>query len=516
MRTALDSRPTVTAVRPAASLPRLIMASSRGPVEHTLDGQGQLVRRLNPGGLSTALASLATGLPITWIANAGSDADRVIAGCDHAIGLEDGKRLRLLAPPAEAYQLFYSTFCNPILWFLQHSLWDRLQRADLDREALDAWQDGYLPVNQLFAEAVVEELARGDGRDRVMLHDYHLYAAPLFIRNRVPSAVLQHFIHVPWPAPEEWAHLPRAIAESICEGLLANDSVVFQTERSAHNFVLTCQTFLPDVQTDDDASTLSRGGRTTRVWWNPISVDVWYLRSQLTSPEAAPYRDALRAEADERTIVRVDRLDPVKNVAAGFRAYGRLLERHPEWRGRARFLAFLVPSRSSIPEYAAYAAEVQQEMDAVNERYGRPGWQPVTVFYEHNRTQALVALSLSDVLLVNPVADGMNLVSKEGPALNARDGVLVLSETAGASAELGRAALPVRAGDIDGTAEALHAALAMPAEERGARARALREAVLRHDLRRWLGLLLDDLDARAAGTPVAVATAERARSGAAS
>jgi trehalose 6-phosphate synthase len=473
---------------------RLIMASSRGPVEHALDEDGQLVRHCNAGGVATALAALAADTPITWIANAGSEADRVIACCDQAIDLEDGKRLRLLAPPSEAFELFYGSFCNPMLWFLQHSIWDRLERPDVERELRDAWQRGYLPVNQLFAEAIVEELGRG-GDGRVMLHDYHLYAAPLFIKNRVPGASLQHFIHIPWPGPEAWAQLPRPIAESICEGLLANDSVVFQTERSAQNFALTCEALLADVAADDSASRITRAGHTTRVGWNPISVDIWELLRQLRTPEADAYRAELASEPGERTIVRVDRLDPVKNVAAGFRAYGRLLEEHPEWRRRVRLLAFLVPSRGSIPEYASYAAEVEREVATVNERFGSAGWQPVTVFREHNRCRALVALSLYDVLLVNPIADGMNLVSKEGPVLNTRDGVLVLSETAGSFAELGRAALPVRASDVAGTAEALHAALAMPAGARRERAQALREAVLRHDLRRWLHQLLDDLDA---------------------
>ncbi len=509
MQTGLDGRPTLDTTTSGLgsdadrSRGRLIMVSNRGPVEHYVDDTGRISQRCSSGGVATALASLTTGTPMTWIATASSPADRMLAAGGRTVELAGGKRLRLVAPPSEAYDLFYGTFCNPILWFLQHSLWDRLQRANTEGETLDAWERGYLPVNQTFAEAVVDELERSDGPGRVMIHDYHFYAAPLFIRNLRPSAVLQQFIHIPWPGPEAWQHLPGPIVESICQGLLATDSVVFQTERSAENFIDTCQSFLADVRLDAAASSVTHAGHRTRVWWNPVSVDIWHLRSQLSSPEAEDYRAKLRAEAGQSTIVRVDRLDPAKNVAAGFRAFNRLLEKHPEWAGKTRRLAFLVPSRTGVPEYCAYAEEVFAEIEAVNGRHGRPGWTPITVYHEHNRLQALVALSLYDVLFVNPIVDGMNLVSKEGPVLNQRDGVLVLSDTAGSFAEFQDAALAVRPEDIDGTAEALHTALSMPAAERGERARRLREAVLSHSLAHWLRLLLEDLEHAEHATPVA-------------
>jgi len=465
------------------------MASNRGPLEHYIDEQGALRHRCAPGGVATALASLATGTPVTWVATAGNDEERDLARRGGHIDLGDEKRLRLIAPAPEAFDLYYSTFCNPTLWFLQHSIWERLSE---ERDLAHAWEHGYLPVNQAFAEAIVEELERGENA-RVMLHDYHLYAAPLFIRNLYPAAVLQQFVHIPWPEPEAWLHLPPSIVESICEGLLANDSVAFQTEQSMVAFIRTCEAYLDGLETGGDLRSIFRGGHTTRLWWNPISVDIWDLRGQLASAEAQQYRDRFAGSPAMRTIVRVDRLDPAKNTGIGFRAYERLLATHPEWTGHVRFLAFLVPTRDCIPEYRDYAREVFAQVKAVNCRYGRPGWTPVTVFHEHNRTQALAAMSQCDVLLVNPMADGMNLVSKEGPVLNERDGVLVLSERAGSYAELGDAALGVAPEDIDATAEALHRALTMPAGERAERARRLRQAVVRHSLGRWLRLLLDDL-----------------------
>lgn len=473
---------------------RLILVSNRGPAEHCASANGRMEQQCNAGGVATVLEALAPRWPVTWIASAADPADHLLAADGATIPLGNERRLRLVAPPREAYDLFYGTFCNPILWFVQHAMTDRLDARDIDSDAVDAWQRGYVPVNQSFAEAVIDELDSRPGRALVMLHDYHLYAAPLFIRNRRPDARLQHFVHIPWPEPATWRVLREPIVQSICEGLLANDSVVFQTEAYARNFVETCRAYLQDVAVDAGGGLLSHAGQTTRVWANPVSVDIWELRRELSSPEAERYREKLLAPDGMRTIVRVDRLDPSKNAAAGFRAFGRLLERHPEWVGKARFLAFLVPSRSAIPEYQRYAKEVFAAADEVNARFGTPDWTPICAFHEHNRLQALVAMSMYDVLLVNPVLDGMNLVAKEGPAVNTKNGVLVLSETAGSHDELRAGALSLRPNDIEGTAVALDRALRMPVEERRERMQRLREAIIRHDLRRWFRLLLEDLE----------------------
>lgn len=472
---------------------RLIIVSNRGPVEHYVEDGGQVSKRPTDGGVATALGSIASAIPTTWIASASSPADRMLAAGGRRVALGGDNQLHLVAPPASAYDLHYGVFCNPILWFLQHSLWDRLQRPDAARQARHAWEYGYLPVNLAFAEAVVDEIRAHDDPVRVMLHDYHLYAAPRFVRNLCPGAALQHFIHIPWPAPDAWERLPREIVESICGALLANDSVVFQTESSARNFLHTCEAFLPDADIYLPTGTIGDRGRRTLIWANPISVDIWGLSGWLSSPEAQAWRKKLSIRPDERIIARVDRLDPSKNIAAGFHAFERLLREHPEWADRVRFLAFLVPSRTGIAEYRSYTDEVFRVVQTVNARHGRPGWKPISVFYEQNRPQALAALSLCDVLLVNPIVDGMNLVSKEGAVLNQRDGALVLSTTAGSFGELRAGALPVSPQDIGGTAEALHAALSLSPAERRERAVGLRQAVIRHDLAHWLQLLLEDL-----------------------
>jgi trehalose 6-phosphate synthase len=473
---------------------KLIMVSNRGPIEHAFDDHGRIRRRDAAGGVATALGSVAKQQPVTWIASAGTDADKMVGILGQRIQIGRESELRFINLPEKAYSAFYESFCNPILWFVQHSIGELLQSRDLAQETFDSWQDGYLPINQMFAEVVIQEL-EGDGSDiQVMLHDYHLYVAPRLIRAARPRAALQHFIHIPWPGPSAWRQLPDPIVRRICGGLLANDSVVFQTEASVANFLATCRAYLGErAKVRERQGEVEYLGQTTFIWSNPVSLDTTELTELRRTSEFQKYRRGFDAGADMKTIVRVDRLDPSKNVADGFEAFDLLLQRNPQLREKVRFLAFLVPSRESVPEYAEYKRRVFGLADAINRKYGTPDWTPITLFYEHNRTQALAALSLYDVLLVNSIADGMNLVSKEGPIVNDRDGVLALSVTAGAYDELRYGALGVNPFDIIDTATTLEQALSMSDKERRVRAEALREAVHSHQTSDWLRQQLRDL-----------------------
>jgi trehalose 6-phosphate synthase len=236
------------------------------------------------------------------------------------------------------------------------------------------------------------------------------------------------------------------------------------------------------------------------VWSNPVSVKVDDLDEAMDSEDAMLAQQKLASKLGaQKTIVRVDRLDPSKNIDRGFDAFARMLDAYPQWRGQVRFLAFLVPTRGGIEAYQAHAREVFQKADAINSRYGEGDWQPIEVFFQQNRTEALVALSMYDVLLVNSVADGLNLVSKEGAVVNQRDGVLVLSKNVGAYQELQDDALGVDPYDIDATADALHQGLSMPAEERRSRAEGLRNAVTNHQFQDWLDDILRDVPAQCCG-----------------
>jgi trehalose 6-phosphate synthase len=305
---------------------------------------------------------------------------------------------------------------------------------------------------------------------------------------------LQQFVHSPWPAAGAWRRLPDMIVRRICASLLANDSIVFQTESSVTNFLATCRAYVPHAKVMERQGEVDYLGQTTFVWSNPVSLDSREIETLRSSSTVESYREAFAAPEGVKTIVRVDRLDPSKNVADGYEAFDLLLQRNPRLHGKVRFLSFLVPSRDGVPEYAAYKRRVFDLVDAVNRKYGTREWTPITVFHEHNRLQALAALTLYDVLLVNSVADGLNLVSKEGPLLNERDGVLALSTTAGSYEELVAGALPVNPYDIIDTADALERALNMGAKERAQRQAALREAISRHQTSDWLKQQLRDLD----------------------
>jgi trehalose 6-phosphate synthase len=470
---------------------RLILVSNRGPVTHQLDESGRIRRMDADGGVAVALASVARSQPVTWIAGACTFADRIVALTGKPVRIGEDSHVKLVNLPEDVYRPFYQSLCNPMLWFVQHGIAAELRAEGHD--VVSAWESGYVPANRLFAEAVIEEIGENECAP-VMLHDYHLYLVPRMIRDARPHAVLQQFVHIPWPRPEAWRILPDEIVRELCAGLLANDSVVFQTEDSVEAFMATCGVYLDDAEVFARRGKITYEGQTTSVWANPISVDLQDLQALARSQETQHYFESLSATR-QQTIVRVDRLDPSKNVLRGLEAYELLLERRSDLLDHVRFISYLVPSRTGIPEYDDYAAAVFRKADHINSRFATADWNPVTVHYEQNRAQAFAGLRLYDVLMVNSVADGMNLVSKEGPMVNETDGVLILSRTAGSYDELNAGALSVDPLDIVATAGALEAALEMPKDERRRRSALLREAIERHQLRDWLRHQTNDLNA---------------------
>lgn len=478
--------------RTASPALRLLTVSNRGPVEHHWNDEGGIEIVGGQGGLANALRTAAQFQPTTWLSSPMTEVDRLIARGRVTLA-ESGGGSRFVLTAPEAYDLFYGRFSNEALWFLQHGL---PFPDDLTSAAVrHAWERGYLPVNASFADAVVEEIDKGNVR-AVMVHDYHFYALPAMVRRARPQVYLQHFIHIPWPGPTEWQRMEADIVRAICEGLASNDSVVFQTQESARNFVLTCKQFLR-VPADERTGIVSVDGRAVRVWANGISVDPEELEEAARSPDFSRYRWLLRPAPGQKTIMRVDRLDVTKNVMRGFEAYRKLLTDHPDLAGRVQFLALLVPSKTDIPAYRQYQENTLALAEEINRQFGRKGWKPIRLLFEHNRLQALAAMSLYDVLLVNPVADGMNLVAKEGPLLNDHDGVLVLSKKAGAYEELAPASIGIDPEDVEGTAAALFRALTMPAVERREMARRLKSIIRAHDLKDWFAALIEDIDRHA-------------------
>jgi trehalose 6-phosphate synthase len=362
----------------------------------------------------------------------------------------------------------------------------------------DAWENGYIPTNQAIADAIAGEAEKEAEPPFVLLQDYHLYLAPKMVRERIPEATILHFTHIPWPGPRYWGLLPEFMRRAIHSHMAASDIVGLQTLSDVQNFLHCCEMIL-GADVDYHACTVDFEGHRTHVRAYPISVDAPGLLEFAESPEAQASVERLRPALGKQTILRVDRSEPSKNIIRGLRAYELLLERYPEFRGEVNFLQLLVPSRSDLGVYQTYTDEIFELVDSINDHFGDLGWQPIRVFYEENYPQAIGAMTLYDVLLVNPVIDGMNLVSKEGPLVNKTDGVMILSELAGSYEQLRDHVLAVSPADLEGTVRALHHALTMPADERRERAQALRQIIEDEDIIRWVEHQLTDLMALSRG-----------------
>ncbi len=480
----------------------MIIVAHRGPVSFSLvDGRREMTR--GAGGLVTALRGLRSHLgDAVWVCAALSDVDNAIAS-EHdggAFDIADGYRVRMVRLDAEEHNRFYAIVANPMLWFIQHYLWDLSHAPDITRNEIEAFEHGYVPVNVAFGKAVVEEIEARGGSATVMIHDYHFYLVAPEVRRRCPSAVLHHFIHIPWPQPDAWRVLPQEMRDQLLNGLLANDIVAFHTEQYARNFVLTCQELL-DLPVDMRGLTIDVDGRTVTARWYPISIDADELETQANhDPEVDEHERKIENGRREHLVLRVDRTDLSKNILRGFKAFDVFLDDHPEFSGRVTFLALLQPSRQDVDEYVDYVERIRRLVADVNLKHGNPEWQPINLVIGDSFTRALAAYRQYDVLVVNPVFDGMNLVAKEGVLLNRRDGALILSEHAGVYEELGAFALSVNPFDIQALADAIYAGITMPPEDRRLRREACVEVVRGNDLAKWLRAQLDD-----------IATVERAR-----
>jgi trehalose 6-phosphate synthase len=454
----------------------LIVVSNRGPLSYAREG-GERVARRGAGGLVTALAPLVSHHDVTWVASALTDEDRDVAAAGTVEETaRDGSRyrLRLVAHEPDAYAAYYNVVANPTLWFVQHGLWER--KHDPGADLTEAWENGYVAVNRAFAGAVLEELERVPGA-AVLFHDYHLYVAPGLVRAARPEALIGHFTHIPWVGPEGWSVLPEPIVRGVHEGLLAADMVGFHTERWRRAFLDSCRALGLDPDPE-------------HVTAHPISIDPDEFAALAASKPVLARERELVASRPERLILRVDRADPSKNVPRGLDAFRVLLERRPDLRGRVRMLALVSPSREDVPEYAEERRLIEEAAARVEASF--PGALTLDVADDFPRSVA--AYKQFDVLLVNAVMDGLNLVSKEAPFVNERAGVVALSVNAGAYEEIGDWVVPLEPLDVDATADALEDALGLPEDERRARQEAIRARVRAHDLEEWAEAQLADLD----------------------
>jgi trehalose 6-phosphate synthase len=488
----------------------VIVLSHRAPITFRDDGGVRRARR-GAGGLVTALVGLAGQLnDAVWVCAATTDEDVAVAREFKASTFHidmtgeprftdaddtDALEIRLVEVDQAAHDDFYGVISNPMLWFVQHGLYDLTYSPNIGQRERDAFDQGYVTVNHLFADAVVREVEQRGGRALVMLHDYHFYLVADLVRKRCPDVVLSHFVHIPWPGPDAWRVLPPEMREQLLYGLLGNDVVAFHTERFARNFLLCAQELL-GLSINLDKMTVEVGPRTVTARTYPISIDVDALIKTASSRAVRNRLDDLEqwlVADDAKLIVRVDRTDPSKNIVRGFLAFEKLLDDHPELVGKVRFLAFLQPSRLDVPEYAQYVADIGSVVARVNARHTKHGDAPIDLRLHEDFPTAVAAYSVCDVVMVNSLADGMNLVAKEAVSVSRRNAVLALSENTGAHEELGAFAVTLYPFDIQQQADALYEALTMPPTKR----RELREAaaaiVRSNDVAKWLSFQLADL-----------------------
>jgi trehalose 6-phosphate synthase len=477
---------------------RLIIASNRGPVTFHKDANGDITLQRGSGGLVTALTGVAHQAETRWIACAQSEEDKAWGeGMVSLFDEGDQVWIHFITPDQSAYEGYYGVIANPLLWFLQHSMWNIFLEPNIDQTVWQHWKNGYTTVNKLFAEAIVAQIQSSPRTSLVMLQDYHLYLVASFIRyvfRPRTKYTLTHFIHIPWPGAEDWGLLPSKMRLSILQGLCAVDLLGFQTREDGLNFIRTCESHLPGAHVNYKRGRVWYRNHTTYVRDFPISIDVNAIREVAESSEVETYRNQLLDNyGGQKIILRIDRIEPSKNIVRGFKAFDEMLALHPEHRGEVQFLAFLVPSRLDVEEYQSYLDNLMGVAGQINARYGDSEWEPIRILVGESYARAVAAMQLYDVLLVNSIADGMNLVAKEGPTVNRCNGVLVLSDRTGAYQQLQSGAMSISPLDVYGTAEALHQALTMAEDERLQRAERLRYLIEKEDIVDWLSQQLNTI-----------------------
>ncbi|HXJ47829.1 MAG TPA: trehalose-6-phosphate synthase, partial [Candidatus Acidoferrum sp.] len=488
-RPGTSMRAYVTRTLPHSSA---IVVANRAP--HEPRPEGGFAR--GAGGVITALLTLAEVTGAEWVACARTEAERLLVaeqGATSIVPLIGGEtRLHYVMPTPEQYEQYYSVISNPVLWFIQHYLWDLAQQPIINGRIHRAWTNGYVEVNKQVARRVAEVAARLPERPLVLIHDYQLYLVPKLVREQVPGAMIQHFVHIPWPTPQYWKVLPREMRDAILHGLLGSDIVGFQSSGDVRNFLMTCE-MNGGLAVDDRERAVLIDGRVVYVRNYPISIDIASTTRLSFSHGVMVEERKLRDWRPEHLIVRIDRTDPSKNIVRGFLAYEKLLLHHPELRGKVQFWAFLQPSRQDVAIYRTYVRRVRQVVQRINGQYASQGWLPVRLEFGESVRKAMAALRNFDVLVVNPVYDGLNLVVKEGALVNRSDGVIVLSENAGAHEELQSNVLSINPFDIVAAADAMHRGIVMSEQERKRLNQGAREVVRTNDIARWITRQVQDI-----------------------
>jgi trehalose 6-phosphate synthase len=461
---------------PSVSPRPIVLVSNRGPLTFERDAAGALAPRRGAGGLVSGIGPLLVdSADATWLAAAITDGDREAASA--GVVEADGFRVRMLAIDEAIYHQAYDRVSNEVLWFAHHGLWDLVHEPSFDATWPAAWE-AYREVNRQFASAVVESAPEGAA---VLVQDYHLSLVAAGVAEARPDLACVHFSHTPF-APPGWLRVvPEVARRELLDGLAAHRACGFHTARWAADY---------------EASAAELGDRVARTFVSPLASDPDDIRSVAAGAECAVALSELEALVGDRIVIgRVDRVELSKNLLRGFLAFADLLEHHPEHRGRVVFVAGAYPSRAGVARYGAYRKAVEALVTEVNERYGTADWTPIHLDVEDDHPRSVALLRRADVLLVNPIRDGLNLVASEAALVNDRDVVLALSPEAGAWERLHPGVLDVAPYDVAGTAEVLHRAVTMPADERAALAATLRRLAEERTPKDWLADQLAAADA---------------------
>ncbi|HEY4219071.1 MAG TPA: trehalose-6-phosphate synthase [Gemmatimonadaceae bacterium] len=465
-------------------MPRLITVSNRLPVTVSFEGDRAVVRQ-SAGGLATGLRGVYRGEQSLWIGWAGdvtgatahAKSAKAAKDVEAQLGTLNAKSVSLSSREVE---VFYEQISNAVLWPICH---DRIDQLPL---RVDGW-DTYETVNLRYADAVADAWRPGDV---VWIHDYQLLRVPRLVRERIPDARIGFFLHVPFPNPEIFFTLP--VRRWLVEGMLGADLIGFHTRRYRGHFTAAMRRLF-GIEMDPATATIHYDDRDIGLGIFPMGIDADAFASLARQPDVAAHTADLKG-SNVRLLLGIDRLDYTKGIQRRLLALERLLTVHPEWCGHVRLIQVAVPSRGRVGAYRRLRTEVESLVGRINGEFGTPSWTPIQYLHRSVPTMTLVALyRAADVMLVTPVRDGMNLVAKEFVACrDDDDGVLILSEFAGAADELTDACI-VNPYDVDGVAETIHAALSLSRAEREARMRHLRKTVFGHDVHAWAADFLSAL-----------------------
>jgi trehalose 6-phosphate synthase len=481
---------------------QLVVVSNREPYMHQLkDGKPKLI--VPAGGLVTALDPVLQSCGGLWVAHGAGEADRETADAHGRIAVPPADpryTLRRVWLTREEEQGYYYGFSNEGLWPLCHLAHERPQfRAP-------EWEH-YVGANRRFADAVLQEV--GPARATVLVQDYQLALVPRLLKAARPDLRVGIFWHIPWPNPEAFRICPWR--EQILRGMLGADVVGFHLQQYCNNFLDTVDRMV-EARLDWDHFAVEHQGHRSLVRPFPISVESWGERGVPDGEALRAQVAALRAQhelGDTAVVLGVERIDYTKGLAERFRAVARFLEKAPQYRGRVTFVVLGAPSRTHIRRYRELIGELETLADEINWRFRTDDWKPLHFLATHHDAATVNAfMRTSAVCIVSALHDGMNLVAKEYVAArDGGDGVLILSEFAGAARELSDA-LIINPYDTEQFAAAIQYALEMEPAEQATRMARMRRVVEENNVYRWAADLLTSLGET--GAPRRAATAAEA------